>query len=303
MKHAKYFAWVFLLIALGSCEDFFRTNVTVNPPAYKHSIVVNMYIDDSDTTLRASVSKNIGSLENIKNKKDLLLYDAMVVIKDDQGNIVCTLDTVTPSFNEEMVNYKLKMDSAFAGNGHRFTLEVSDPRFGKATAVQTMPEKPDILHPVYREKAGIDMSGDQYGLVSFTIRDPAGEVNYYQIDIYVEMDQQAYGYEIQPVGPVYEMSFDGSLLLQDKTFNGEDFPARVRLCLYSDEETFQGKMFIEVKAITKDYYLYARSLTKAQDAQEIGFFVEPVAVYNNIHNGLGIFGLSATRVELVGKEK
>ena len=303
MKHIKYFAWVLLLVTLGSCEDFFRTYVTVNPPAYKQSIVVNMYIDDRDTTLRASVSRNIGSLETVKNKNDLLLYDAMVTIKDDQSNLVYMLDTITPSFNEEMVNYKLKMDSAFGGNGHRFTLEVTDPEFGTATAVQTMPGKPDISHPLYRKNAGIDFDGSPYDQVSFTIHDPDDEVNYYKIGVLVKEDEGDFAYGIETQDPVFNNSFDGSLLLQDKTFNGEDFPAKIRLYLYTNDKEFQGKIYVVVNSITKDYYLYALSLAKAQDDQDIGFFVEPVAVYNNINNGLGIFGLSATRIVQVEKKK
>ena len=199
-----------------------------------------MYIDDSDTTIRASVSKNIGALETVKKKRDLLLFDAIVLIKDSQGEIVCMLDTVT-IVNEEdtvgfmpmpgnMVNYMATLPGSFQGYGKKFILEVTHPDFGKATAIQTMPEKPNISQPTYKYNAGMDMDGNSYDQVSFTLHDPADEENYYQMKLWYDDEEDFSRYmNLNTIDPLYVYSYDyNALLLQDKTFNGEDFPVRLR---------------------------------------------------------------------------
>ena len=55
---------------------------------------------------------------------------------------------------------------------------------------------------------------------------------------------------------------------------------------------------IELHSISKEMYLYLRSLTAYQQT-EGDFISEPVIVYSNIYNGLGIFGTQmVSRVSL-----
>jgi len=315
MKLLKYIIGILMLGTFVSCEDFFYTSVKVEPPPYKKSIVVNMYITDNDSVLRASVSRNIGALEAV-DKMDLLLYDATVVVKDETGEVLGVMDTITPE-QGSVVNYSLVLDSAFGGNGKCFTLEITHPDFGRATATQIMPQKPLISHPVYKLNGGVDINGDPFNQVSFILHDQAGEENFYQIKLLYKNKQEGYTcpIDIDTDDPVYARSYDyTALLLQDKTFEGVDFPVKLK-AYYPDYDKGEengdiinqagdipGQIFVEIKGITKDYYLYARSLQRAENAEEFGLFREPVPVYNNIENGLGIFGLCAERVELAEKE-
>ncbi len=304
----RYIVWIFSLIIFSSCEDFFRTTVKVDPPPYVKGMVVNLYIDDVDTLLKASVSHNVGSLDPVKEISQLLLPDATVEILDEQENLVLTMDTVMPQGGENMINFICRLDTAFGGTGRRFTLQVTHPEYGVATAVQTMPRKPVISHPVYKAQAGYNDYSGGYGLLSFDIQDIAGEENFYQISaFYLDPDNgQPYYLTLESDNPLFDHALDWSILMQDKTFDGESYPVQLKVYgPYVDENDTpveDAKVFVDIRSVTKDYYLYALSLERADEAEDIGLFVEPVQVYDNVTNGFGIFALSARNVVLAGKE-
>jgi hypothetical protein len=57
-------------------------------------------------------------------------------------------------------------------------------------------------------------------------------------------------------------------------------------------DTTRGDFYIlkfELQTLTKDTYYYIKSLGASEWSND-GLFSEPVQVYNNIDNGLGIFG-------------
>jgi len=307
----KHFIRIFLVLipALTSCEDFFRTAVKVDPPSYVRGMVVNLYINDSDTTLWAMVSRNTGSLETVKDRQDLLLPDAVVTLLDEKGDVVLVMDTVTPADSEVPVNFVYHQDTAFGSNGHRFILQVTHPDYGMATAVQTMPHKPEVTHPLFNPEGGYDDYNGYYGLLSFDIKDPSGEENYYLIRVFVIVPELGYAYfaGITSDDPLVEVSYDwDALLIKDRTFDGENYPVKLKVAgiNYEGEGGIPDniRVYLDISAVTKDYYLYDRSLEKAMEASDLGFFVEPVQVYDNVQNGFGIFTLSARRKILAGRE-
>ena len=53
------------------------------------------------------------------------------------------------------------------------------------------------------------------------------------------------------------------------------------------------------KCISKEQYQYSRSLISFFIAQDLGAFSEPVAIFSNVDNGLGIFGLSNNQLYVI----
>ncbi len=325
-----FLAGVLMLLGLSSCEDFFQTYMQVPPPPYKEGIVVNLYVYDDDTLLIASVSRNTSSLGPMVKLRDLLLQDASVQILDEAGNVIVEMDTmevdsmvyydtvfigdgngeIVDTFVYprnpfwEMVNFRALLPAPFGRNGEKFTLQVSQPDLGVVTAVQTMPSKPVITHPVVKLKAGSDDYGGDYATLRFDIVDPPEE-NYYQVKIwFVEPDGRRINIGPETDDPLFEYSYDyNALLVQDKTFNGESYTVNLKMYYYLggvDQENIQ--VFVGVQSVSKDYYLYARSLERASEMQDVSFFVEPVRVYNNIAGGYGIFAMNACTVALASKE-
>ncbi len=294
------------LLMLSSCENFFHTYMEVPPPPYKQMIVMNLYIDDQDTLLQGSVSRNAGSLETLHGSHSLLLDDATVLVKDERGEIVSELEYITPAGEDLMVNYVGHLPAPFGGNGHVFTVEVTHPDYDPVTATQTMPWKPEITVPVFKKEGGEDDYNGNYSLFTFNIKDRPGEDNYYQIRAYYYIEDEngddqtrmSFFFSLESDDPLFEYSPDyNSLIIRDKTFDGQDYPVKMRaygIYYYGDEVEEPEDIFVEVTSLSRDYYLYARSLERAMEMEDVGFFIEPVQVYNNLQNGLGIFALSAS---------
>ncbi|MEA4935612.1 MAG: DUF4249 domain-containing protein [Paludibacter sp.] len=91
-------------------------------------------------------------------------------------------------------------------------------------------------------------------------------------------------------------------LITDELFNGKEFVLKFTTdyayleVVPGYEEYYNYKnpggsesVIINLQAITKDMYLYLKSKESANGIFE-GFFTEPVQIYNNISNGIGIFG-------------
>lgn len=88
-------------------------------------------------------------------------------------------------------------------------------------------------------------------------------------------------------------------LLTDELFNGKEFVFRFLIDYSYDyvkpeyEELFNlqnnEEIVLNLQTITKDMYLYLKSKQAADNIAD-GLFAEPVQIYNNITNGIGILG-------------
>jgi len=81
---------------------------------------------------------------------------------------------------------------------------------------------------------------------------------------------------------------DGGVLFTDEDFDGQKATLTFYSLLSFNNEANQGKVVGELRTVSKDYYLYHTSLSR-QIANKDRPFVEPISVYSNIENGLGIF--------------
>jgi hypothetical protein len=187
--------------------------------------------------------------------------------------------------------------------GYRVVVEA--PGYPPVTAHSRIPGRIPIL-PLeivdFREKEGARPGETEfrYG-VTIQFDDPAGDINFYHLNLFQQVRiAQTPGKEV-PHGnfvKIPDLSFlgdhtfialkGGGLLFNDDAFNGRSFSMvfPLNFTLSSDEEL--GKLFVELRAVSEDYYLFQKSL--AQQADGPGLPVQgDVPVYNNIQNGLGIF--------------
>src|SRR5690606_14108465 len=89
--------------------------------------------------------------------------------------------------------------------------------------------------------------------------------------------------------------YSNSLAFSDALFNGKTQTFRILI----DQDYFgqQGVMELHLKSGSEAYFRYARSLQKYFDSENDPF-AQPVQVYNNIENGIGIWaGYSVDIVE------
>lgn len=194
--------------------------------------------------------------------------------------------------------------------GALYMIQVHAPGFESVTAFSSIPpsvsidtntvqfsmiiEEDDMLH----NRADFE--------VSIRMSDPPGQTNYYHLNFY----QEAYDYRINVYGdtireqffslplqieplnwniPMVQYFDNRGVLLKDDSFSGQSvtllFKGSFR---YRKHDQVLGNFIIELRSVSREYYLYHSALVRQQQAGS-GLFSEPVILFNNIENGLGVF--------------
>ena len=288
----KYLTIVFLLILLViSCE----TIVDVELPKQEPSIVVNSICNpDKPWELNVSLSKGI-----LDDGKIEILNKAKIEILDN-GNPVSTFNHYS--------NGTYKSLGAKPKTNVEYKLQVTSDKYGTVTSNCLIPEAVKI------ESISADTVLNKYGNkeleLSITFTDTPNKENFYSLSII------HFGKEKYDRYPIYftsrdllikdeENSFEGT----DKTFRGDEaffddsiidgdkYKLKVLVGIHGIryDETDRNKFEVVLNSLTKDYILYLKS-KKLQRETRDNPFAEPVIVYSNIKNGLGIFaGYSSSK--------
>lgn len=159
------------------------------------------------------------------------------------------------------------------------------------------------------------------GKLQFTlkIKDNPKEENYYRLtlDRKVRYEEEDYvyttnyffaveGLEYQTNTDLFGTLIDGTQsqhLFTDDLLNGKEITLVFAVefgsleLIPGYEEEFPGfqiissdKYTVSLQSLNRDMYLYLKTIQSAPYSDILGAFSEPVQIYNNIENGLGIFG-------------
>ncbi|MFY0686705.1 MAG: DUF4249 domain-containing protein [Cyclobacteriaceae bacterium] len=163
--------------------------------------------------------------------------------------------------------------------------------------------------------------------INVEIDDPAGE-NFYLIDMYE--DVPVIEYYFNPVLELYDydsivsieiarqkkwfygtgvlfdqQQFSGRhTILDDSFFDGKKYVISLITDVYNHQPRYptEGPVlpapipYIEVKAISKEYFSYLKSLY-IQQWNSGDPFTEPVSIYSNVENGYGVFAGFQTKIK------
>jgi hypothetical protein len=210
--------------------------------------------------------------------------------------------------------------------GSTYRIEVDVPGFSTVTGEVVFPtfvpilkiDTMRVINSVSSDSIMARYYNNQYLQTRITIKDPPGEENYYRIRVlrkdgfYNGPKSEPYSNEYpvlvtpfshSPVQfdpimqPVQENELFGVVIpnffniFSDELIAGKDYVLNLkifestRLPAYHEFYIYH----IELHSISKDNYLYLRSLSAHQET-EGEFISEPVIVYSNIQNGLGFMG-------------
>ena len=105
---------------------------------------------------------------------------------------------------------------------------------------------------------------------------------------------------------VFDESNSKYTLFTDELINGKEYDLEFNLnrsMLYklADVDTTTGgfyRVIIELQSLSKEVYYYIKSIDGADNITE-GLFTEPVQVYSNINDGIGIWGLYTSSVDTI----
>lgn len=276
-----------------SCEKVIPFEGDVNTP----KLVINS-VFESDSTFKVHVSSSrsvidTSSFENID--------DAVVTIKDGNGNVIEVLNHVVNGFYKGQV---LPEEST------TYILEVNHPNYAKITASDSLPS-PIIINSVDTSTILDPINGNRLR-ISMNFDDPENNQNYYLLETYsvneylIVENLDTIEYELDTTKQFMVLTDEvfqngGSPwrdqgLFNDLLFNGQNKTLEIEI----PNENWSGSedgydwsyktltLRLYLHNITISYYYYRTSLELFQNASG-NPFAQPVQVYSNIENGFGVF--------------
>jgi hypothetical protein len=282
---------VLLTLSSISCEKELKLDEELTNP----KIVVNSLYSANDT-LKVHLSESRSVLQD--DYKPLPNIENATVNLFSNGTEVGTLT------HQSDGNYIL--NSPFPVAGQSYELEVKHPTLDDVTSESTCPSLIQIT--------SIDTSRIQNDFkLAITIQDDPAETNYYSIRI---MNTFTTEYESSPgvfqidtitypawictkdinsetnADPLGEICQD-ELFFNDINFNGSTHQFNVSVDIYQGE-----KLTVYIKSINESLFKYNKSFQLYQENNG-NPFGEPVQVYSNIENGIGIFSGYSETIKII----
>ncbi len=280
---------IIIALTISACEKI----VDIKIDEKEKQIVANGILTP-DSLIKIQVSKSLSILEDEKylqylNSAEVKLYADGVFVEN-----------MAPSKDGIFIS----SDTTDIAKTYSF-----DISYDKLQSIHAETKIPDLVEIASIDTAVIQDGSDGYmqTFIDLTVNfsDPANVQNYYLIGVsyYEPIYDDQYINIIDSIEYFTWISSDDDIfgsdynyfslngiegqVINDEMFNGNDYSLRVKLypSYYSDKAATYNVYFL---SITKDLYLHISSYNKAQGVGD-NPFTQPVQVYSNIENGLGIF--------------
>ncbi len=294
----KIFIIIFGLLTILSCEKIIDLEI----PDSERKIVFNG-IMNPDSTIKIQVSQSLGILEDELNLK--YLEDADVTIFEDGIEIEKMTHTVSGIFTSTVVPALNKTYKVQVENTNLPTAEASSkiPELVEITKLDTI----TVVTTTHDEFSNTDYYSTN---IRFEINfdDPESVDNYYFVGIsmyepiYDEtnttiIDSMEYftyfmseDIVLQNTESQFTLNSISGQAFSDEKINGFSYKLKIETGIPTyGEAYFTGSTYnVYMMSITKDLYLHILSYNKAQYSSNDPF-TQPVQIFSNITDGLGIF--------------
>ncbi len=270
---------VLVVFSLSACEDFWEPrSIVTNLPEHQPVLVINSFINP-DSVFEVSVAKSRAFLAPPEYP---FITDATVTIFES-GNRVAELFHTSDGLYRA-INHRPRI-------GATYELNVSAENFAPVKAMVTIP------FPVKIDSVTVG-TATRFGTnTTLCFQDPPGEDNYYQlllftIDSFAEMDTVlsiTYFFSSdavlrKPDDFEDESYYEDDAFFDDALFDGDFYDLDITFFDYFPPR----EMFVVLLTTSESYYNFRKSFD-GQSATEDNPFAEPVPVFTNIENGLGVF--------------
>lgn len=225
--------------------------------------------------------------------------------------------------------------SKTASSNCNYSIEVVMPGFEKLYAEDYLFTSPDYLYSEKTDSVMQNEEGTHISQLEISFHDNASSKNFYELVLianYYELYHKDTASEHLIMDTVYVsrlvsfyekndlvieneglLNFEpGTLVFSDELFNGTSPILKVNFYEPaefngSDWIPFEYELIVKLRAISYNYYMYRKQLTKHYfyNNNDIwGGMGEPVAMFSNIENGKGIFaGFSEVRDTIINNNK
>ena len=290
-----------LLMIFMSCGDKFINDIDIEVPEQELKLVINLELQHGATQATTFVART----SNI-SEVDHTFFDDAVVSLYKNGTLLIDMQ-----YDDTKKEYTAGFDPATITVAD-YVVEVNNVvGLEDIAATQTMPSTVPIDEAVFTEDGTVI---EEFGFVEtadevlFEFNDPIDEENFYLVKLFqvvinepLTARSEKFISTITPL--VEEFTFSSGLLLNDNSFNGKKFELSLGFFINKDhifEEDEISHLEVELSNISRDHYLYLRSLDAFRNADG-NPFAEPVIVHNNVENGIRIFrtrNTSTFRIDL-----
>lgn len=266
----KIFYFLLIPVFFLSCEKY----IDIEIPNDGRKITVNSFINDSQNPI---VYLNQSRFILDGNYTFDPINDATITLIKGDVEVAAFHKIADGKYTTNYVCEK----------GFQYTLKVKkgDEEVSSTTKI------PPTAHYQFLDTTSVITSSIDYSTsyLRFKIKidDPAAEENYYMVT-FVGQDYPISFYSKEAVIENENDGFMNYALISDQLMNGQSRTLLFDLEYYNFTQEV-NRVEIYVNAVSKDMYLYYLQLGKYQAAQ-YNFMAEPVMVYSNVTNGLGIFG-------------
>lgn len=307
MKLSKYNPIIILIsmsLFLLSCENFFIQEMEIPRQELDNQLAVHSFINETDTQLHFEISRNFG-LDDQFPLEDQVIENAEVTIYKN-GEYFSKFGQ-----NAEG-HYAITLEDEIGGADQEFRVEISHPDYDLALVETKMPTYVGPNSVEFFKDGGFpDPTGEEpQDLIQIEIEDPGDEENYYEFQVHrilVSSDTLIFGADTLVTTKTYpdryfspdsniEQGISG-FLLSDSFFNGEKYVIQIMLIdNLGLEDIPVEKLKITWNSISKDHYQYSKSLLQYQRSSGFGLFSDPIAIYSNVENGLGMVSFRSSRI-------
>lgn len=291
-----------MFIVLLACEK----PVTIDIPQKPSRLVINGWVGN-DSIISVHVGKSRYSLAPRDSWSQLLetytVKNAVPVVYEN--NI--PVDTLV----YDAVTYQYRSTrSKRIRQGYTYRVKVNAPDFPEAWAETPVPSQSVITKLERVRNARTNSAGQPEDEITITLDDPAGEENFYLVQIFTSAYNIGHGYPVSCVRTtdkdIEMMRYDTDPMDPDNCFNGNEllmkdvhFNGRQKvLKLYVESSLLPdyvdpnngnvNRPYIYVYRITKDHFKFMKSFAIYWSTDE-NPFAEPVNVFSNVQNGYGVF--------------
>ena len=266
--------------------------VDLDIPEHERVLVVNSILT-TDSMINASISHSVGA------------FDASSISYVNNATVEVYEDGVLLGEMDEQVslsyNYMDELDSTYVYNfnhnpvaGKIYSYEIAHPDYEAVRAETTVPAA--VKLNVNDVTLLSEQDYEKHYRVRFSFND-APEDNFYRLRL---RNQNAYYdrfnyFESNDASIISSAGIesDGATfygdeaLFDDEIFNGTEKEISIDFFAYNKPTEYT----LELTSVSESYYTYIRSLRAHYDNQDQFIFAgEPVQVFTNIENGLGVLG-------------
>ncbi len=310
-------ALMILAIAAGSCESVIEFKGDGADPK---PVIYSMLHPDSLIKVSVAVSHAVFD-EKYEAKQ---ITNAVVQVYRD-GVLLETLKYIPPGPQSDWYptdpysRYVSSVNKPVFGSTYRIEVEI--PGMGTASGEAMLP----ALVPIIAIDTGsvIREWGERQLEVRLKFRDPAGKDDYYRLTargiggnylgnkgepympsnpVVITEADLSFGVYYEPlITPKQEDDIFGMYLentyslFNDELIAGKEYDLTLRYHYNRpDPEYYEfAHSYFSLHSLSRDLYLYLQSLSAHRQTRE-NFLAEPVMVYTNVSNGLGVVGAMST---------